>query len=493
MQNEIPDDKLKLIIKNLCGLDSEQEHVEFKENISNEEIIAKTVVAIINSMTRQNIPRGYFVWGVNDKTHEIVGTSFSPSNKKVGNEELELWLSKYIQPTPSLHFRKLEIDGKKIVVLVVYDNPLELSKFKNVAYIRIGANTRKLDEFPNIEKEVWKSIVERDYESITAKACLSKSEVISLLDFDTLYEMRKNNAPVEHDALFDEAVRCGMVKNNYDTTFDITNFGALLYAKDLNDFPSLSNKAIRIIHYVGETKLKTKSEIRSKSGYVVEFNDMQKYVMEKTIDGEYIDDDGIRKIKYLYPRITIRELFANIIAHQDLTITTIQPMVEIYSNRIEFVNPGTPLIPEDRFVDNPPQTRNMKIAEELYKVGICERRGSGWDKIATEASEYGFSAPSPEITKDTTRIILTQHKTLSDMTNEERMWSIYIYACLLWVEKKYLTNTLVRKLFNIPEANMSTASSLLNQAVKSGLIVIFDEQSGTRSRKYLPRYAKQEE
>lgn len=492
MQNEIPDDKLELIINNFCKLGSEQEHVEFKENINNEEIIAKTIVAIINSMTRQNIPRGYFIWGINDKTHEIVGTDFNPSSKKIGNEELELWLSKYIQPTPSLCFRKLEVDGKKVIVLVIHSNPLELVKFKNVAYIRIGANTRKLDEFPNIEKEVWKNIVERDYESITAKACLSKTEVISLLDFDTLYEMRKNNAPVERDALFDEAVRCGMVKDNYDTTFDITNFGALLYAKDINDFPSLKSKAIRIIHYKGETKLETKSEVRSKSGYIVEFNEMQKYVMEKTIDGEFIDNDGIRKIKYLYPRITIRELFANIIAHQDLTINTIQPMVEIYSNRIEFINPGIPLIPKDRFVDYPPQTRNIKITDELYKVGICERRGSGWDKIATEASEYGFSAPSLEITKDATRIILTQHKTLFDMTNEERMWSIYIYACLLWVEKKYLTNALTRKLFNIPESNISTASSLLSQAVKSGLIVVFDEQSGTRSRKYLPKYAKQE-
>lgn len=303
MQNEIPDAKLELIVKNFCKLDSEQEHVEFKENINNEEIIAKTIVAIINSMTRQNIPRGYFVWGINDKTHEIVGTDFNPSNKKIGNEELELWLSKYIQPTPSLCFRKLNIDGKRVVVLVIYSNPLELAKFKNVAYIRIGANTRKLDKFPNIEKEVWKNIVERDYESITAKACLSETEAISLLDFDALYEMRKNNAPVEQDALFDEAVRCGMVKDNYDTTFDITNFGALLYAKDINDFPSLKNKAIRIIHYKGETKLETKSEIRSKSGYIVEFNEMQKYVMEKTIDGEFIDDDGIRKSS-----IFIREL-----------------------------------------------------------------------------------------------------------------------------------------------------------------------------------------
>lgn len=493
MRDEIPDEKLVMIIRNFCKLDAELEHVEFKENLDDEETIAKTISAIINSMTRNNIPRGYFIWGIENETHEIVGTHFNPETKKIGNEEFELWVSKHIQPSPILAFRKIDIDGKRLIALIIHSNPLSLSRFNNVAYIRIGANTRKLSDFPNIEKEVWKHIVERDYEMITAKPCLSKDEVLSLLNYDVMYEMRKNNAPVEKDTLFDEMIRCGMVKNNHDTTFDITNLGAILYANDVKDFPTLENKMIRIIHYIGETKLKTKDEIRGKCGYIVEFNNMLKSIMEKTIDGEVIDEDGIRRIKYLYPQITIRELFANIIAHQDLTINTIQPMVEIYSNRIEFVNPGAPLIPKDRFVDYPPQTRNMKIAEELYKVGICERRGSGWDKIATEASEFGFSAPSPEITKTTTRIILTQHKTLADMTNEERMWSIYIYACLLWVEKKYLTNTLVRKLFAIPESNMSTASNLLSQAVKSGLIVVFDEQSGPRSRKYLPKYAKQEE
>ena len=81
-----------------------------------------------------------------------------------------------------------------------------------------------------------------------------------------------------------------------------------------------------------------------------------------------------------------------------------------------------------------------------------------------------------------------QKKTLADMTNEERMWSLYTFACLLWVKKQFLTNTLVRQLFHIPDNNLSMASTLLSQAVKSGLIVVFDEQAGTRSRKYMPKY-----
>ncbi|MDO4508039.1 MAG: putative DNA binding domain-containing protein [Candidatus Saccharibacteria bacterium] len=488
MKDEIPDEKLEMIIKGLCCLESEKEHIEFKENQADPIAIAKTISGIANTMTRLNIPRGYFVWGVEDDSHKIVGTKFNPDTKKIGNEDLKLWLSKHIQPV----FRELQIDGKRVIVLIICSNPTDVSKFDGEAYIRIGANTRKLREFSDIEKEVWRRVLECDYEMITARACLSKEEVMTLLDYDAFYSMRRNKVPVEKDAMFDETVRCGMVKDNHDTTFDITNLGALLYAKDIRDFPGLENKMVRVIHYRGEAKLTTINEIRGNSGYVVEFNKIKQYVMERTIDGEEIGKNGIRELRYLYPELTIRELFANIIAHQDLTINTMQPMIEIYSNRVEFVNPGAPLIPTERFVDYPPQTRNMKMAEELYKVGICERRGSGWDKIAAETSEHGYSAPTPEVTKNTTRVILTQRKTLADMTNEERMWSIYIYACLLWVKKQYLTNTHVRKLFNILDSNMSTASALLAQAVKTGLIVIFDEKSGTRSRKYLPKYARED-
>ena len=40
----------------------------------------------------------YLVWGIDDKTHEVNGTSFVPGSSKIGNEELENWLLQLLDP-----------------------------------------------------------------------------------------------------------------------------------------------------------------------------------------------------------------------------------------------------------------------------------------------------------------------------------------------------------------------------------------------------------
>lgn len=492
MKTDISDSTLSEIVKKLCQNDSELEHVEFKESLSRPEAIAETICAIINALTRRQIARGYMIWGVRDADHAIVGSKFNPWKKKVGNEEFELWLTKYIEPAPDLEFRELNIDGYRLVVLIVFANPKEISKFRHIPFIRIGANTRKLSEFSAIEREMWERVLDNDYEMFPAKSNLSRTEVLSLLDYDTFYAMRRKGVPVEVDLVFEESVRCGIIIDNCDTTYDISNFGALLYAKDLDSFPTLSGKAVRIITYIGDSKISAKQEYRSRGGYIVDFNRMIAEILSNTISRETLNDDGIRRIEYQYPEVTLRELLANMLVHQDLYKKTMSPMVEIFTSRIEFTNLGKPLVPIKRIVDYPPQTRNENLAKEFYRTGICERRGSGWDKIADEANRYKFPAPTITTTNDTTNVTLSPHRVLADMTYAERMWSIYIYTCLLWSNKKYLTNALVRELFDIPESSKSMASLLINQAQKEKLITVFDENVGVRSRKYMPAYAKRE-
>lgn len=492
LPQDITDEKLKIIVRNFCKEGVEREQVEFKIGNSKPETIAKYISGITNTMTLRNYPRGYVVWGIKDDTHEIVGTNFRPFHQKIGNEDLVLWLSKHIKPAPAITFRELMIDGLHIVVLIISSRPLGISKADGTAYIRIGANLRPLEEFEQLQKDLWTKILSCDAESATAMPCLTKEEVMELLDFEAFYNMRKNRVPVERDLLFKEATRVGILRNNRDGTYDILNMGALLYAKDLQDFPQLATKSIRVIRYRDTSKLLTLSEERSRGGYIVEYRRIFQYILSQVIAREPISEDGIRRPEYLYPELAIRELFVNIFTHQDLTLSTMHPTVEIFSDRIEFSNAGAPLVPEDRFVDHPPQTRNCKIAEELVKTGICDSQGSGWDKVALASSEFGYPAPRPDVTETTTRVTLVQKRTLDDMTNEERMWSIYIYACLLWTKKEFLTNTCVRKLFNIPDDNVSMASNLLSQAREAGHIVIFDEQSGNRNRKYIPFYAKNE-
>ena len=67
--------------------------------------------------------------------------------------------------------------------------------------------------------------------------------------------------------------------------------------------------------------------------------------------------------------------------HQDLQQRGTNPMVEVFKNRIEFSNAGAPLVAIDRIVDTVPVSRNENIAGFMHKCGICEERGSGYDKI----------------------------------------------------------------------------------------------------------------
>ena len=86
----------------------------------------------------------------------------------------------------------------------------------------------------------------------------------------------------------------------------------------------------------------------------------------------------------MFPELAVRELVVNALIHQDFFVTGAGPMVEIFDDRIEITNPGEPLVSTERFVDTPPESRNEALASLMRRLGICEERGSGIDKVLTE-------------------------------------------------------------------------------------------------------------
>lgn len=486
------DAKLAKIIRHFISEPAEKPHVEFKENNTDAETIAKNVSAIANTLTKDGIPRGYIIWGVKDDTHEIVGTNFKPDTKKKGNEDIILWLKKHVKPELNIQFRTTTLDDKRLVALIININRTSVSKYDNVPYIRIDKNTRKLGEYPETEKQVWKEVVSNEFETMSAATNLTLEEVETLLDLNAFYELRKARVPVERDALMSELISCNIIIDNKDSTYDISNLGALLFAREITNFSSLKLKAPRVIVYVGDSKITTRFEKVGRRGYAVGFEGLHNFIMEQIKDGEEIVG-ALRKNIYRFPSLTVRELLANTIIHQDFTIDGTQPMVEIFDNRIVFTNAGKPIVPKDRFVDYPPTSRNQKMADELFKLGICEKRGTGWDKVAEETGKLKYPAPTVSATDRHTVVTLMKQKSLADMTQEEKVWSVYINACFLWVERIYTTNSTIRELFDIDEGNKAMASRLLGQAVEDGKIKIFDEDAGSRSRKYVPIYESKDD
>ena len=164
-------------------------------------------------------------------------------------------------------------------------------------------------------------------------------------------------------------------------------------------------------------------------------------------------------------------------------------MIEIFSNRMEIINPGLPLVKTDRFLDSPPKSRNEILASFMRRIGVCEERGSGVDKVVYETEFYQLPAPIFETTKEHTRVVLFAHRDFHSMDKEDRIRACYLHACLRHVQRDFMTNTTLRERFGIDPKNSSIASRIIKDTLKANLIRFYDETAGNRARKYMPWWA----
>ena len=88
--------KLEKIVRSLCDKDNEQEWFEFKENWSEPVQLGEYISALSNVSLYHSEENAYFIWGVNDKTHEIVGTTLTSTviiiKSRIRTISLEIFL-----------------------------------------------------------------------------------------------------------------------------------------------------------------------------------------------------------------------------------------------------------------------------------------------------------------------------------------------------------------------------------------------------------------
>jgi predicted HTH transcriptional regulator len=489
----ISDEKLIQIVNGFIENQTELEHVEFKHNWHGEIEFAQDVCAITNLLLRKSIARGYIIFGIDDESHEIVGTDFHYQTKRIKNknkpssqgEEIELWISHNIYPKPNLEFRGIQILGKWVTVVIISQCVEEISEFDNTAYIRIGTNTKKLKEYPAIRKELYSKVVSVSFEQNPALCNISLKDIESLLDLESFVKLRTIKSPVEHDRIIDTLLADKYITDNFDSTYNITNLGALLLARDLSKFGNLHLFAPKVVVYEDDFSQQIKTSQTESRGFGIGFEGLYNYILSSLKTGEVIEG-ALRRPIYKYPEITIRELLANMLVHQDFSVDSVRPTVEVFSNRIVFTNSGQPIVPTERFVDSPSARRNMSLAGGLCLLGVCEELGSGWKKVAHDMNEFQF--PAPLITKSelSTTITLKDKVSLNDLSKEDKVFSVFIHVVIQHCDNIPATNSTIRKRFNISPNNAATASKLLNDCLDANLIKIFDEEVGPKGRRYVP-------
>jgi predicted HTH transcriptional regulator len=411
-----------------------------------------------------------------------------PQTAKVGNEELENWLLRLLAPKIQFRFYNVEVEERPLVLLEIgraFRHPV---RFQHQEFIRVGSYKKKLKDFQEKERELWRIFDQIPFESLIAIGDISSDDVLRLLDYPAYFDLLGRPLPDGKPAILEALMADALIDRTEAGQWNITNLGAILLAKKLADFRSLKRKAIRVMVYRGASRIETIREQEGTKGYANGFEGLIGFINGLIPTNEVIEQ-ALRKKVPLYPELAIRELVANALIHQDFFITGAGPTVEIFDDRVEITNPGTPLVNTERFLDSPPRSRNETLASFMRRIGVCEERGSGVDKVVFQTEIYQLPAPMFEVLGENTRAVLFAHRSLTKMDKADRIRACYLHACLRYVNRHYMTNTTLRERFGIEPKNSAIASRLIKEALDAGAIRPYDEAAARKLMKYVPSWA----
>jgi ATP-dependent DNA helicase RecG len=477
------------LLHELRGLPKETEWVEFKHNRADPQEIGEYISALANSATLAGKVNGYLVWGIEDTTHDVVGTTFRPTKAKQGNEELENWLARLLSPRIHFRFMEFEVDEQPIAMIEIPRAAHQPVQFRGMEYLRVGSYKKKLKEFPEKERRLWQMFDVTPFEQQVATERVSDPDVLALLDYPAYFRLLDTPLPESRGGILARLADDRMIERRQDGLWNILNLGAILFAADLASFRHLERKAVRVVEYEGDGRVRTKREHEGHRGYAAGFEGLISFLKAMLPENEVIGE-ALRKVVPMYPELAIRELVANMIIHQDFAASGTGPMIEVFDSRIEITNPGEPLIDTRRFLDTPPQSRNEALASFLRRIGICEERGSGVDKVVSQTEFYQLPAPLFEVVGGHTRAVLFAHRAFVEMEKADRVRACYLHACLQHVQRKQMTNSSLRERFGIAERNRAQVSRVISDTVADKLIRPYDPQNESRKHaKYVPYWA----
>jgi len=465
------------LIDELCGRPAEESCLEFKKDNTDPVVIGKLCSALSNSARIDSRDLAYVLWGIEDKKHEIAGSSFNPDTKRIGNQVFQLWLAQRLNPSVSFSFRTIEHPDGRVVILEIPAATTAPVEFDGTAYVRIGSATPKLSDYPDRFQKLIDNMRPYTWEKGIAANFLTEDDVLDLLDYPAYFTLTGQRLPDNRVGIFEHLNADRLIVKDVGGHWNITNMGALLFAQKLNRFDSsLARKGVRFVAYDGDNRAANVLHRKdSQKGYGAGFENLVNYINGLLPKNEHIGS-AFRKSQPLFPEIAIRELIANALIHQDLTISGTGPQIELFMDRIEITNPGHPLVQVDRMIDLPPRSRNEMLASLMRRMGICEEQGSGLDKVIIHVELYQLPAPKFQADEHSTQVILYSPRSFANMTLAERVRACYQHAVIAYLSGKRMKNSSLCKRFGIQSKNAAQASQVIKAALQEKKIKTADPE-----------------
>jgi ATP-dependent DNA helicase RecG len=463
----------------------ESEFIEFKGSNFNPENTGELISALANGAVLEKKNEAYLVFGVNDE-RAVVGTSFDPDHQLHG-QPYKNWIASNLSNCEALSYLSFNHPRGEVVIIVIPRAKVYPVKFKGVEYVRVGSSKKKLSEHPELARKLWEEILRVSFEDGNASDLIDEDRVFELLDVSPYFRLREAEIPTKRATIIGIMVNEGVLTRKLGKYF-ITNLGALLFAKDMSNFDSLLNRGVRLIKYRSNDKTVVERSFDGRRGYAIGVNDLINNTMLLLPSEEYLAG-GVRRNRQIFPREAVRELTTNMLMHQDFSISGYAPRIEIYNDRVEFTNPGSPVIEVERFLDSN-LSRNPKLAKLMRFMKLCEERGMGIDIVEANCEQNYLPSASISSSDGFTRITVFDHKSLRQFNSNERVNLVYMHCCLQYVKHAPMTNETLRSRFAEGILSSTVASRWINEAVDRGMIRPFDPDSSSRRHaSYVPVWA----
>lgn len=391
--------QLQAKLTELLALPQETEWAEFKHDYVNPQDIGEYLSALSNSAALEGQPFGYIVWGLEDGTGNIVGTTFKPrSQKGAGNEDLEPWLNKLLSPKVNFRIFEFEANGLPMVMFEVQAANTAPVAFGGRRYVRVGSHKKPLAEHPERERKLW-LLLSGPMQDWSAQICVGAT----LNDLEpTAIAFARQEYKKKHPALAAE------VDGWDDTTFlnkakvcingQITHTAIILLGK--NESEHFLSPGIARISWVLKDEHGVEKDYQHFGPPLILAVD-QVFAKIRNLTYRYLPDASLFPTEITqYDPWVIRETLQNCIAHEDYSqggkINVVETPTSLLFTNVGMFLPGT--VEEVIVRDAPPEVYpNRFLAEAMVNLNMIDTIGSGIKRMFTRQRQRNFPMPDYDL------------------------------------------------------------------------------------------------
>ncbi|MEW4412461.1 RNA-binding domain-containing protein [Clostridium sp. AN503] len=363
---------LKALIQDLRSYTLEEEWFEFKENWYEPSGIGEYISSMSNVAAMIGKEYAYLVWGINNETHELTGTTFD-YHRDVKNEPLEHFLARQIFPDINFQFHELTVEEKRVVILSIPAAEKVPTAFNNNRFLRIGSSKVNLNKFPERESKLF-DILRNDFPTMESMESYSQE-----LTFRKLFLYYEDKGIVLNKDTFKKNLGLLTKDGKYN-----------LLAQLLSDDSKIP---IRVSIFSGTDKTSPLYSVREfgNSCVLISLDKILEYgdvlnIIQANEQNRIVE----RKEVPLFNPNAFREAIINAFVH-NLWISGNAPMITIYSDRIEILSRGTlaPTQTIEGFYLGESVPVNRCLSDIFLQLHISERSGRG---VPIITKEYGKNA-----------------------------------------------------------------------------------------------------